>query len=54
MKLTRFNTHHRKLGAKMIEFCGWDMPVEYKGLIEEHLACRQAAVAPNPFYKRNY
>ncbi|MDD8027142.1 MAG: glycine cleavage system aminomethyltransferase GcvT [Acidobacteriota bacterium] len=43
MKKTRFNAHHRKLGAKMIEFCGWDMPVEYKGLIEEHLACRHAA-----------
>jgi aminomethyltransferase len=43
MKKTRFNDHHRKLGAKMIEFCGWDMPVEYKGLIEEHLACRRAA-----------
>ncbi len=43
MKLTRFNSHHRKLGAKMIEFCGWDMPVEYKGIIDEHLACRTAA-----------
>jgi aminomethyltransferase len=43
MKKTRFNAHHRKFGAKMIEFCGWDMPVEYKGLIEEHLACRRAA-----------
>jgi aminomethyltransferase len=43
MKKTRFNDHHRRLGAKMIEFCGWDMPVEYKGLIEEHLACRRAA-----------
>jgi aminomethyltransferase len=43
MKQTRFNAQHRKLGARMIEFCGWDMPVEYKGLIEEHLACRKAA-----------
>ena len=43
MKQTRFNAHHRRLGARMIEFCGWDMPVEYKGLIEEHLACRHAA-----------
>jgi aminomethyltransferase len=43
MKLTRFNANHRKLGAKMIEFCGWDMPVEYKGIIDEHLACRTAA-----------
>jgi aminomethyltransferase len=43
MKQTRFNAHHRKLGARMIEFCGWDMPVEYKGIIDEHLACRRAA-----------
>jgi len=27
----------------MIEFVGWDMPVEYKGIIDEHLACRTAA-----------
>ncbi len=40
MKQTRFNAHHRKLGAKMVEFCGWDMPVEYKGIIDEHVACR--------------
>jgi len=43
MKQTRFNSNHRKLGAKMIEFAGWDMPVEYKGIIDEHLACRTAA-----------
>ena len=43
MKQTRFNALHRRLGAKMIEFVGWDMPVEYKGIIDEHLACRTAA-----------
>jgi len=43
MKQTRFNANHRRLGAKMIEFCGWDMPVEYKGIIDEHIACRTAA-----------
>ena len=43
MKQTRFNSHHRKLGAKMVEFAGWDMPVEYKGIIDEHIACRTAA-----------
>lgn len=43
MKKTRFNAQHRRLGAKMIEFAGWDMPVEYKGIIDEHLACRHAA-----------
>jgi len=43
MKATRLNANHRKLGAKMIEFVGWDMPVEYKGIIDEHLAVRTAA-----------
>jgi len=43
MKQTRFNANHRKLGAKMIEFVGWDMPVEYEGIIDEHIACRTAA-----------
>jgi glycine hydroxymethyltransferase len=34
---------HRQLGAKMIPFAGWEMPVWYTSVIEEHLACRQAA-----------
>jgi aminomethyltransferase len=37
---------HRRLGAKMVPFGGWDMPLSYPGgTIAEHLACRQAAVA---------
>ncbi len=35
---------HRALGAKMVEFGGWEMPLEYTGTIDEHLACRQSAV----------
>jgi aminomethyltransferase len=31
---------HRRLGAKMVDFGGWDMPVEYSGLIAEHIAVR--------------
>jgi len=31
---------HRRLGAKMVDFGGWDMPVEYAGLISEHMAVR--------------
>jgi aminomethyltransferase len=31
------------MGAKMVPFAGWDMPVEYSGLISEHLAVRKAA-----------
>lgn len=31
---------HISLGAKMVDFAGWYMPVQYQGLREEHLACR--------------
>ena len=34
---------HKQLGARMAEFGGWEMPIEYTGIIEEHLAVRQAA-----------
>ena len=34
---------HRRLGAKMVEFAGWEMPVQYHGVIEEHLAVRNRA-----------
>lgn len=32
---------HCALGGKMVEFCGWEMPIQYKGLIHEHHAVRQ-------------
>ncbi len=36
---------HRALGAKMVSFGGWDMPIAYpSGTVAEHLACRNAAV----------
>jgi len=36
---------HRALGARMVEFGGWEMPLEYPtGTIAEHLACRRDAV----------
>jgi aminomethyltransferase len=34
---------HRRLGAKLVEFGGWEMPVSYRGIIEEHHAVRNAA-----------
>ncbi len=37
MKTTLFNAKHRALGAKMCEFAGFDMPIEYNGIIDEHL-----------------
>ncbi len=43
VKRTRFYECHKRLGARMIEFFGWEMPVEYKGIIEEHLAVRERA-----------
>jgi aminomethyltransferase len=43
LKKTSLNAVHRELGAKMVAFSGWDMPVEYAGLISEHMAVRRAA-----------
>ncbi len=34
---------HKKLGAKVIPFAGWEMPVWYTSVVEEHLAVRKAA-----------
>ncbi len=34
---------HRDLGAKLVEFAGWKMPVQYDGVIQEHLAVRAQA-----------
>ncbi|WP_029918239.1 glycine cleavage system aminomethyltransferase GcvT [Pelobacter seleniigenes] len=43
MKKTPLNELHHHLGARMVEFGGWEMPVQYSGVIAEHLAVRQAA-----------
>jgi len=40
---TALNETHREMGAKMVPFAGWDMPVWYTSVVEEHLATRQAA-----------
>src|SRR6478672_2873259 len=32
---------HRELGAKLIDFGGWEMPVQYAGILEEHRAVRE-------------
>lgn len=39
-KQTALIEEHLKLGAKIVEFGGWDMPVQYSGLAAEHEACR--------------
>ena len=43
MKKTPLNQIHKELGAKMTDFGGWEMPVEYTGIIEEHKAVRNQA-----------
>ncbi len=43
MKRTRLYDSHKKWNARMIEFFGWEMPVEYKGIIDEHMAVRTRA-----------
>jgi len=43
LKQTPLNAVHRQLGAKMVPFGGWDMPVQYGGILEEHKAVRGAA-----------
>jgi aminomethyltransferase len=40
LRKTALNAIHRQMGAKMVDFGGWDMPVEYSGLIAEHMAVR--------------
>ena len=44
LRKTALNAVHRRMGAKMVDFGGWDMPVEYlapAGLINEHMAVRE-------------
>jgi aminomethyltransferase len=43
MKRTPLFEAHRKLGGKLIEFGGWEMPVQYTSITDEHLAVRSAA-----------
>ncbi len=42
MKKTALNRIHKELGARMIEFAGFEMPVDYSGINEEHLAVRNS------------
>lgn len=43
MNKTPLNALHHQLGARMIDFGGWEMPVQYQGVIAEHLAVRNKA-----------
>ena len=43
MKRTPLYAAHQRLGGRLIEFGGWEMPVQYTGIVDEHLAVRKAA-----------
>jgi aminomethyltransferase len=43
LKRTPLFDIHRELGARLVEFGGWEMPVQYTGIVEEHRAVRQRA-----------
>lgn len=45
MRKSPLDSAHRSLGAKMVDFGGWEMPLSYpEGTLAEHLACRRSAV----------
>src|SRR5690349_13807903 len=41
LRATPLNAAHRALGAKLVDFGGWEMPVQYSGIIEEHQTVRK-------------
>jgi aminomethyltransferase len=43
LKTTPLNAFHRQHGGRMVDFAGWDMPVQYKSILEEHKAVRARA-----------
>ena len=43
MRRTALFEEHLHLGARMVDFAGWEMPVQYVGVIEEHRAVRASA-----------
>ncbi len=43
MKKTPLNSWHHQAGARMVDFSGWEMPVQYQGIIAEHKATRARA-----------
>lgn len=43
MRKTPIHEEHLRLGAKMVSFAEWDMPIQYTSIIDEHMAVRRAA-----------
>lgn len=42
MKKTKFNSVHKKLNAKLVDFVGYEMPIQYSSIINEHKAVRNS------------
>ncbi|VAW23342.1 Aminomethyltransferase (glycine cleavage system T protein) [hydrothermal vent metagenome] len=42
MKKTAFNSIHKKIGGKLVEFAGYEMPIKYSSINDEHLAVRNS------------
>src|SRR5665811_438590 len=45
LRRTPLHARHVALGARMVPFAGWEMPVQYEGVIQEHRAVRADAGA---------
>ena len=43
LKKTALHDHHRKLGARLVDFAGWEMPIQYASQLDEHHAVRSGA-----------
>src|ERR1700761_6994055 len=43
LQKTALHAAHQKLGARLVEFGGWHMPVQYTSIVDEHKAVREAA-----------
>ncbi|MGH7897514.1 MAG: glycine cleavage system aminomethyltransferase GcvT [Candidatus Binatia bacterium] len=43
VRRTPLHAAHRRLGGRMVEFAGWEMPVYYSGILDEHRAVRERA-----------
>ncbi|MGH8539715.1 MAG: glycine cleavage system aminomethyltransferase GcvT [Stenotrophobium sp.] len=43
LKKTALHAEHQKLGARLVDFAGWEMPIQYQSQLDEHHAVRQGA-----------
>ena len=43
LKKTALHSEHQRLGARLVDFAGWDMPIQYQSQLDEHHAVRNAA-----------